>query len=237
MQKKLLPVLLLIQLLTAAVLSGNDYRTFSDTQGRTIKARITKVDGKQVHIRRKDGIATKADISLFSKSDQDYIKDWAKTHSIQNATLDLSFATEKTDLERFSERKIKGLLEQTWKEKVSIKVKNSGFAPVSGLKVEYIVFKFESDLAADKRGGGSVKRITGTSRIEHLQTREEGIVGPEPIPMRETKLKGNYYWTEGGERKSADKIEGYWAKVYIGDTLVAELCEPKDLAETQKWKP
>lgn len=220
-------ILLITQLLALPFACGEEYRTFSDTQGRKIEAAVLAVEGDRVRIRRADGPALWADLSLFSSEDQSYIKAWAKKASVQNAIIEVSQDSEKVELERFSERKIKGLLEETWKEKVHIRVKNNGVDPLHNLRVEYQVFKFESDLAAEKRGGGAIKRISGSSRIEELKVREEAVVNPEPIPMRETKLKGNYYWTAGGERKSADEIEGVWVKVFIGDTLVN--CDDKVL--------
>lgn len=50
------------------------YRIFTDKNGREIEALLTGFDGRNVHIRRKDGAVFTTDISIYSPTDQDYIR-------------------------------------------------------------------------------------------------------------------------------------------------------------------
>ena len=50
------------------------YRIFTDKNGRQMEAAVTDFDGRNVHIRRKDGAVFTTDISIYSPADQDYIR-------------------------------------------------------------------------------------------------------------------------------------------------------------------
>jgi hypothetical protein len=65
--------ILLSLLLTIASLQA---RTFTNTQGARIEGEVLKVDGGQVTMRLADGRTITFAISLLSKSDQDYVRDF-----------------------------------------------------------------------------------------------------------------------------------------------------------------
>lgn len=50
------------------------HRIFTDKNGRKMEAVLTDFDGRNVHIRRKDGAVFTTDISIYSPADQDYIR-------------------------------------------------------------------------------------------------------------------------------------------------------------------
>lgn len=233
---RILVYLAVFQITSGALLNADEFRVFKDTKGREIKAKLEKLDGDEVHIERSDGLSAKADLSLFSKKDQKFIREWALTQSLKNAEIDVRYTLDEIDRENFSQRKTKGLLEKTWKEVVNIHVKNSGLEPVSDIRVEYLILKFKNDLAAEKRSDGSMIRFQGSGNIKSLISRQEATIESKPIPMRETKLEKGYYWTKGGDDRSEDKIDGVWVKVFLNDVLVEEFIDPEDLPEREKWK-
>lgn len=51
-----------------------EYRTFTDTQGRTIQARVLDHDDHQVRIEREDGSIFTIEMSTLSEADQAYVK-------------------------------------------------------------------------------------------------------------------------------------------------------------------
>ncbi len=54
-----------------------EYRRFTDNQGRTIEARVLDVQGQRVRIERADGKQFTVQISIFSEADQQYIRNLA----------------------------------------------------------------------------------------------------------------------------------------------------------------
>lgn len=51
-----------------------EYRNFKDQRGRTIQARVLSVNGDEVSIERADGRQFTVPVSIFSQTDQDYIR-------------------------------------------------------------------------------------------------------------------------------------------------------------------
>jgi len=60
-----------------SVSDPTEYRQFTDTQGRTIEARVLRVQGDRVTIQRSDGRQFTVAISIFSEADQQYIRSLA----------------------------------------------------------------------------------------------------------------------------------------------------------------
>ena len=68
------------------------YRTFTDSRGRTVQARVLQVDGDQVTIQRRDGKRFTVPIATFSPADQEFLRgpasaktDTAKTAKTKTA--------------------------------------------------------------------------------------------------------------------------------------------------------
>jgi len=58
---------------------GGGYRTFTDSRGRTVQARVLDVDGDEVTIERRDGKSFTLAISAFSQADQDFLRQPAQS--------------------------------------------------------------------------------------------------------------------------------------------------------------
>ena len=60
--------------------SGEEgYRTFTDSRGRAVEARVVRADGDQVTIQRRDGKRFTVPVSTFSPADQDFLRRPAKS--------------------------------------------------------------------------------------------------------------------------------------------------------------
>ncbi|MBL6919501.1 MAG: hypothetical protein ISR41_03245 [Puniceicoccaceae bacterium] len=72
-------------LTTGSILSAGEptFRTFSDSQGREMSAKLTQVSGDDIYIERLDGLSTKVNISIFSKEDQEFIRDWDRKETLK----------------------------------------------------------------------------------------------------------------------------------------------------------
>ena len=209
------------------------FRTFTDPQGREMEAKLTLVSGDDVYIERRDGLTTKVDISIFSKKDQAFIRQWAKKDALTSGEVDALFKTHVTDKSKWSSSG--GVRRKTWKEGYEIVVKNDSSFDMKDVRIEYVVVKFEDAIAAQKRSEGVERKLKGTAKIALIPKRGEGSTETEQFPMQETKLEPGYYWAGGGKKTSEDELRGIWIKVYAGDLLVAEISKPENMARKYSW--
>lgn len=84
---------------TGSLLSAGEstFRTFSDRQGREMNAKLTHVSGDDVYIERRDGLSTKVNISIFSKDDQDFIRNWDRKETLRKDAIKVRFITDVED--------------------------------------------------------------------------------------------------------------------------------------------
>ena len=74
-------------LLSAGYLCAQaDFREFTDSQGRTIRAKIFSTDGLMVQLELEDGSGYETPINVFSANDQAYIKSWRPEMSASQNT-------------------------------------------------------------------------------------------------------------------------------------------------------
>ena len=76
MQRIPLLRLLLALLLAAAPLNAQDFRTFTNLAGKSLQARVVKLDSGQVTIALADGREFVLPVASLSAADQAYLKDW-----------------------------------------------------------------------------------------------------------------------------------------------------------------
>ncbi|WP_269542963.1 hypothetical protein [Cerasicoccus fimbriatus] len=71
-------LLVIMCLVAGAVAWAEDYRTFTDTQGRTMEAKVLSVNGDTVTIERSDGLRFQLGLDKLSEGDNEYIAAWVK---------------------------------------------------------------------------------------------------------------------------------------------------------------
>ena len=101
----------------------SNFRTFSDSQGREMNAKLTHVSGEDIYIERLDGLSTKVNISIFSKEDQEFIRDWDLKETIKNDAIKARFITDVEDKSRWDNNG-SGIVRKTWKEGYGIELSN-----------------------------------------------------------------------------------------------------------------
>jgi hypothetical protein len=212
----------------------SEFRTFSDSQGREMEAKLTLVSGDDVYIERRDGLATKLDISIFSKEDQAFIRKWARTETIKDDAIEVRFTTEIEDKTRW-ESNGGGIMRKTWKEGYGIELTNASYLDIKNIRVDYMILKFEDAMAAQKRSEGEVRRLLGSTTVPLLKAGEKIQANTKMFPMLETKLESGYRWADGGKETSEDDMNGIWIKVYVGDILATEASRPENLIRKEEW--
>ena len=214
----------------------SNFRTFSDSQGREISAKLTQVSGDDVFIERLDGLSTKVNISLFSKEDQEFIRDWDRKETLRNDAIKARFITDVEDKSRWGNNG-GGIVRKTWKEGYGIELSNESQLDLKNILIEYLVFKFEDAMAAQKRSEGEVRYLTGETKVPTLKAGSKARVDTKKFPMLETKLAPGYRWPGGGKETSEDEMRGIWIKVFVDEILATEVSKPENLMRKESWSP
>ncbi len=172
---------LLLMALLCPPLVAAEMRTFRNTKGEEIKAEITGATATHAELKREDGRKFNVPLKTLSEEDRKWIAEWAKTHKHFKVQV---AATVKKNLTREAEgdgfaAKTKG--NDCWYE---INVKNTAAEPLSGVRVEYIVF---APTGASVCGAANLAAIpagkSGQAKSEKLfvpqaeQTVRTGIAG------------------------------------------------------------
>ena len=223
-------------LTTGSALSAGEsnFRTFSDSQGREMNAKLTQVSGEDIYIERLDGLSTKVNISIFSKEDQEFIRDWGRKETLKNDAIRVRFITDIEDKSGWEDN-LRGVLKKTWKESYGIELSNESQLDLENIRIAYLIIKFEDAVAAQKRTEGEVRYLTGETKVPALKARSKARVSTKKFPMMETKLAPGFVWPGGGKKTSEDDMRGIWIKVFVGEILAAEVSKPESLMRKESW--
>ena len=223
-------------LTTGSLLSAGEstFRTFSDRQGREMNAKLTHVSGDDVYIERRDGLSTKLNISIFSKDDQDFIRNWDRKETLRNDAIKVRFITDVEDQSGWEDSG-GGILRKTWKESYGIELTNESQLDLKNIRIKYLIFKFEDTMAAQKRSEGEVRYLTDETMVPTLKARSKVRASTKKFPMLETKLAPGYRWVNGGKETSEDEMRGIWIKVFVGEILATEVSKPENLMRKESW--
>jgi len=108
---------------------ADEYRAFTDQQGREIKAKILEVDERygKITVGRENGLKVTVPANIFSAEDQEYIKEWlAAEEFFMNARFRISVDQDKNKKDDDSS-------EVTY----AIKLDNRTNLSIPAVKVEY----------------------------------------------------------------------------------------------------
>jgi len=209
------------------------YREFTDKSGRTMRAKPVNVVGAQVRIEREDGHEFTVPVMVFSEEDQKYLQKWMLTFLAEHDRL-LSVNAKGDGTKKMS--RDSGSIEYDyWKGFYKITIENESDIALDGLKVDYRYFIFDDAVAADRRSDGDTKKIAGTAPIPMLGARAKIELETVRTDMTASKLAPGWYYTNGGDDSSKDKLDGIWIKIYRDDLLLEEYSDPTNLREKQKW--
>jgi tetratricopeptide (TPR) repeat protein len=250
-----------------AVLSvhGDEYRIFTDMQGRAIEAKLLEVDTsrKRIRLERTDGRKVWVSPSLFSEEDKAYIQKWVRTQTAfteKNLKISMERINEEVDSSVFyGQKPSKNQLESSayqlplkWAEKeeqlhFDVRLKNESADPIEGFRIEYRYF-----IRMVRLGGGLDdvwSQVSGYIEMESINPGEEKLISTAPV------ILGNYYRTASEKTGSKygngtyeydnravkigrDQLEGIWLKISDlvgGSSVLREVSMPTDYYKKKEW--
>jgi len=212
-----------------------EMHTFTDTQGRSLKAELISVDGDKVTIKREDGQTFTLSLASLSTDDRQFIAEWAKQQAalIPAGSFDLQISRGKFDTKKKDDGGII-VSEEQWGYTVTLV--NRTAKSFTGARVDYILFVKPDNEPGKDASIAPLKQKPGSKKIDVIGVRDSINFRTEAITLYKQQLKAGYVWTKTGDSSAIkDTLYGVWLRAYVGDQLVDEVCSPEGLSKTEKW--
>ena len=119
------------------------------------------------------------------------MREWGRREPLRNDAIKERFITDVEDKSRWDNNG-GGVVRKTWKEGCEIKLSNESQLDLKNIRIEYLVFKFEDAMAAQRRSEGEVRYLTGETKVPTLKAGSNARVNTKKFPMLETKLALGY---------------------------------------------
>ncbi|MCK4564969.1 MAG: hypothetical protein KAU94_09895 [Verrucomicrobia bacterium] len=216
--------------------SAEDYRIFTDREGRVIEAKVVRFDPRsgKVTIERDNRRKATVSITIFSEADQTYIKESLLSQDfMSNSKLRISITKKKgkaPDGDNGQSRKSPCHYE--------IRLMPSKETSFEAIRIEYCMYiqttrKRGADSLSIRSGHmDSVHLVAGTGRVEKT---------------KEIELFRTYQGIDNGPgqsmsylKESESYLKGIRVRVYLktpgGHEFMREICEPASLAKKYEWK-
>lgn len=238
MKKSIVHFFVWVAIAVGAVEGAPVYRTFTNTEGQTIQARIIRYDevGNRIQIERKDGKNKDwAALSVFSKSDQEYIQEWIAADLMLNEKsllVDIDKKSEKMESDvDYTFVEPRGGSTGTWeraedsrldREAVhyQVRFRNSGSDDIQNLKIEYCIYLVKES-GGRRLNSGSVTNgvieLGGLSKDHYKETETQEVITSK---YYERRYVSTYDSTTGAKKSSSYltkisevEVEGIWIRI------------------------
>ncbi len=242
-------VLVFVCLITSAigVLGATQYRDFTSTDGKTIKAVVKAYDAqkKTVTIERDNRKTAKVSITVFSEADQIYIREWEVLRSFSIEHLfKISAKRKRVDNETAgsSDYNSRVEVEDTSYE---IVLDNRSGVMMDGLELEYCIYYEQESIKSSGQvcdqgvycGKLSVASTASKSKVA-LQTEAVSTY------IEEMDSNWSYIDDDGNPIKAKNvqrgDVHGIWIRVHLklpsGERGMREYCLPDSLNNSKVWK-
>ena len=147
MKQKMIQILFILMVTTTVKAAVGEYRSFHDTKGREIKARILQFNpqSNEVKLQLANRKIRTTKLDIFSEADQTFIRDWQLAEvsfSPKNLWVTINKKSEKSDRYYAKVGDWKPNIAGMKAEHVTyeIKFENRNKTPLKGLEVEYFIF-------------------------------------------------------------------------------------------------
>jgi tetratricopeptide (TPR) repeat protein len=221
---------------------AGEFRTFTDTQGREVKARIVSVDDRtgKVELEREGGKTFKVSPGLFTEADQEYIQAWTTANLVlseKNLIVTFSKKSEPVDKEATAEHA--GFSGEAVYYEVTLE--NRSRQPVENLVIDYQYF-ITMDI---KDRDEIIRRVSGSANIERIEPSASVMFTTEAATFGERIRLQSVYGSDGrfsgyDEYTFVDEnLEGLWLKIhgpeFGGGPVERDVCHPSGLQKYMTW--
>lgn len=225
---------------------SQEFRNFSNTSGKVIKAKIVSATAEEVNLVMENGRNITAGVQYFSPEDQAYIRAWAKKNPIVvNYQFDVSASRKRTDRDEVKESAIMATYE-TWVYNVKIenrsRTANHKGADLKGLSLHYNIVltpkaqaKRASSLLKGTSGSGKHRVKKGKVSMGTLSYLDKMEYPTNNFPISKSELAPGYYYPNGGKDNREDDLEGIIIKILKGKDVIFEKAIGSKALENIRW--
>jgi hypothetical protein len=236
-------LIIAVSLLFVCVVQGagdDAYRTFTSTDGRSMRARIMEYNraSNELRIEQPEGRKIWLSPGVFDQCDHAYIREWIEADRILSSRSLRISLEKKTITTSFDKTLIYH----------EIELINRSGAPLDGVKIEYRYFitvsKDQGEMENPKRlvsGRLRVKQLEN-GRSQMLKTSrapEYEVFGPKTYATLVDKYGAAYKQEIAGKRIGCCEVEGVWIRLYgplvDGQPTYRDMCDPEDLPASVEW--
>lgn len=221
----------------------SDWRTLTDTQGRSLRAQLVSATDDEVTIKREDGRTFTLKVNTLSAADQKAIREFAKKpRPIPAGSLVVEMSrgmhsSEKVDSDVIlttGEIVKNGRTTTTEKWGYTVTLQNKNPMPIEGLRAEYRLFATVDNVHADEKKG-LLKKSAYSTKIDPIAVHDRISFRTETINASKMRYNGNIVSAKTGDSSSRETLVGIWIRIYRGDELIIESSMPAGLADKEKW--
>lgn len=208
--------------------------TFTNANGTTMEATILSVVGDEVNLQRADGQKFRPKISIFSKPDQSYIRQWVARSAPKGVFL-ITATTSKGTL-ALAPPPYSHTTASSWNEHYDIRVKNQTTLAWPRLHFLFVEFKLTAQFGQKPPDDFKEARVEGSFLANGFGVGQEQAFSLQDVPMLKTSLDNGYYMENGLMARVEDKMKGLWLRIYDDDgNLIQEWATDKDLPAAEPW--
>ena len=209
-----------------------EFRVFVTRSGKTVKGRVRAYnpDNGIVAIAKENGKTHKIDLSIFSKADQAYVREW---HLIK-----AFFSQDRFHISVRKKRSGAGTELLIWRSEVEIvygiMLENRSDYDLEGLSVAYCIY-CEPDRSGYREQVESQGIKCGTLNIGTLAAGEKTQVETQPVVV--PNEGGLEYYKDN--KVPSEKTLGIWVRIYLPladkRRAMREFAMPNSIMKTRKW--
>ncbi len=217
--------------------SSPDLHTFTNQDGKTIKAIIFSAAEDYVNLKRDDGQTFKVPVATLSKEDQSFIRQWiikqAQSHGDNILTISAASVRGGSDAPALA---TKTTVTTAWSEMYKIKVTNATPVHWANLQLRYVIFHSVGVPGILPPGNYSTAHASGRVAIADLPGEQDQTVSTDKIDLKEVALQPHVIYENGAPPKVTDVLIGVWVRVYDEDNnLIQEWASPTTLIKDNNW--
>jgi len=226
-------------------LIAEEFREFTNSSGKTIKAVVIAATATDVTLKMEDGRELTGGVSFFSESDREFIETWRKANPSKIAyDFEVTLTRDRVDRRKTMEGSMV-IVYESWKYGIKVENKSkSGSTGVTtnGLELRYNVAKTakaRAQQASQLNNGlvpaGGLLIKTGSAKLGNLEYLRSAQIETEPIPITFSELAPGWYFADGSKDENNDELEGIWVQIVEGDTVLFEKKLGSKAAADAKW--
>ncbi len=240
----------------ACMQAAAQYRDFTSTDGKTIKAALKAYDAQKkiVTIERDNRKTSRVPITVFSKADQAYILEWDASKGFSSASF-LKIECDDMVVEKRKEKELEdvlytgGHIEKDFEKTVTtferiafeIQFQNTNNSELKDIRMEYQIYYEQSELIWEEKPEVKQKHFSGEMAIPALPGKSKTLVTTESVEIHEDNVNPIPQFGEDQRRGGKGEVHGIRARLYMkmssGKEIMREFSFPEKLSDKKfPWK-